>query len=879
MYLQWPSWLDCRGLPFGLAVVAAAWAAHQPAELLPPAVCAALLLSGLLVAVPLLAKAPGKGGLMMPLQGGRPLFLLLIVMVLFVAMTHWRAHQRLEQRLLPAEEGESLVMVAMIDELPVSFDHGTRFAARVEACVSGFARCPVGALYRLSVYQPRPRSSARRTDTPASIGPVLIPGQRWRMTVRLKQVHATANPGLFDAELRALEDGISARGYVRSGEPLESPSFWGLAWQSPMTAVHALRWRLREAMVLLMAAADAGSRAVVVALVVGDQSAISPLSWDTFNRTGIGHLISISGLHITMLAGIAHAAVARLWRSAWLYRVCRLPLAAWVPAPIAARLAAVLTAIAYSALAGWGIPAQRTCWMLTAALVASLSNRGAQPLNVVSVALIVVLVLDPWAVLAAGFWLSFAAVAAIVWFAAGSQSKSPARGVRATVTEAGRAQLAVSLALVPLGAVFFSSVSLISPLANTLAIPLVSFVVTPLALLGGAFALVFPKLAGLMLYIACWTFEQLMVVVNLLDRFEHAVWIVPLPGPMRLALATVGVTVFLSQLLPGRWLALVTLLPILTARPAAPRLPDEFWLTAIDVGQGMSVLIETREGRLLFDAGPQYGQDSDAGQRILAPYFRARGIDRLERLVLSHRDADHAGGAPGLWRSVHINRLDTSIQGPESLLEAARQRGIESHACLRGDSWQWAGVSFEWLHPGSTRSLSKRSPTNANSCVLRVSSAAGSVLLTGDIEVAQERELLDQLPAERLRAATLIAPHHGSRSSSSAAFIEAVSPQHVIFQLGYRNRYRHPHPAVWQRYLESGAQLLRSDWHGAVQLRYRPDQPVWMSRYRLDAPRYWRVCAQSSDCSRPGNLDEAGAHVDSAPGIESTLSEEPQPSE
>lgn len=883
MRVFWLARFDCRGLPLGLGVVAACWAAHQWAELLSPTTCAVLLPIALLFAAASLTWPPGRGRKLATASDGRSLLLLLSLMVVFIATTHWRAHQRLEQRLLPAEEGETLEIIAMIDELPVSSDQVIRFAVRVEACVSGFTRCSVGTLYRLNWYLQRPPPSAWRVPGRAQASPELMPGQRWQLVVRLKQVHATANPGLFDAELRALEDGVSARGYVRSGKPLETLSAWALWRQSPMTAVHSLRWRLREAMQHLMATADGGSRAVVVALVVGDQSAISPTAWDTFNRTGIGHLISISGLHITMLAGIAHGLVIRMWRSRLVYRLCQVPLASLVPAPVAARVAAVLTAIAYSGLAGWGIPAQRTCWMLAAALIASLSNRGAQPLNVVSAALVVVLALDPWAVLAAGFWLSFAAVAAIVWFASGGRGRSVSKGVAATLAEAGRAQLAVSLALVPLGAVFFSSISLISPIANTLAIPLVSFVVTPLALLGGATALLFPTLAGGLLTIACWTFEQLMVFINLLDRFEHAVWIVPLPGALQLTLASIGVAVFLSQLLPGRWMALVTLLPILSAQPARPGHPHEFWLTAIDVGQGMSVLVETKAGRLLFDAGPQYGRDSDAGQRILGPYFRARGIDRLERLVLSHRDADHSGGAPGLWRSVRIAALDTSIQDPEPLLHAARLQGIVSQPCLRGDAWQWAGVRFEWLHPGGTRSPSKRSPSNANSCVLRVSSPAGSALLTGDIEVAQEHELIEQLTADLLRADTLIAPHHGSRTSSSAPFIEAVAPRQVIFQLGYRNRYRHPHPAVWQRYLDSGAHLLRSDWHGAVEIRYHPQQPLLIRRYRLDAHRYWRVCAQPSGChpgaGLSGNNDGVTTDVDSARDAQSISSADPPPPE
>ena len=255
----------------------------------------------------------------------------------------------------------------------------------------------------------------------------------------------------------------------------------------------------------------------------------------------------------------------------------------------------------------------------------------------------------------------------------------------------------------------------------------------------------------------------------------------------------------------------------------------------------MAVLIETANGRLLYDTGPAYGADNDAGARVLTPYLRGRGMGHLDRVVVSHQDQDHAGGARSILRNFSVATLSSSIDDDDPLVKYAKHRDIGFERCRRGGHWRWGDVQFEWLHPGEERSAAQRSKTNANSCVLRVRSSAGSVLLAGDIEALQERRLLELYQPEQLRSTVLLAPHHGSKTSSSSAFLEAVQPQFALFQVGYRNRFKHPHPKVWARYQDTGAQLLRSDRDGAIVIRLKSDQQAQIERYRVDNPRYWRI--------------------------------------
>ena len=775
----------------------------------------------------------------------------LIALLGFAAFFGWaslRAHWALENRIGAGGEGQDVTVIGVVAEMPQPFDRGLRFGFRVEQCADDNAdACRAGALYRLNWY------SGSRRQPDASI-PAIVPGQRWRLTVRLKRPQAPLNPGLFDSELRSLEEGVSAVGYVRTaadpedGNQLLAERVWGV-----VTTIERLRTRIRQAIFAATPSWPREVTGVLAALVIGDQGAVPPRWWERFNRTGVGHLMSISGLHITMLAGMAGWLTSRFWSSRFAVLRNGRPLAAIIPKAHARWTVGVLTGFAYSALAGWGIPAQRTCWMLAFAGLAMLSGRSRSSVSILSATALAVVAIDPWSPIAAGFWLSFAAVGAIIWY--GSQRHAPhslhsshashsrgstvpaSRDRWAWLREALRTQWAATLSLLPLGALFFSSFSIVGPLANAIAIPLVSGLITPLALLGGSLEALIAGAGWLPLWLAAFSTDWLLKILAWLDSGRAAALVIAQPGMLALALSIAGCALLLAPLhLPGRWLACFALGPLLSTpvqRPPA----GELWLTALDVGQGMAVLVETTDHRILYDTGPQYSLDSEAGSRIIVPYLRSRGITQLDLMVVSHQDNDHSGGALAVLRSITVDRVATSLSSDHPIVAASPRH----EACRRFEGWAWAPFEFEWLHPGDDQLASGRSTTNARSCVLRIKGPAGVVLLAGDIEAPQEKRLLELFDADRLHADVLLVPHHGSATSSIPAFIAAVDPSLAIFQVGYRNRFRHPNVKVLQRYESSGIQTLRSDYHAAIQVRMKPGSEPQIGRYRLDQPRYWRI--------------------------------------
>ena len=802
----------------GIPAIIGAWWVQQLAALPPPWVLQASLAAGVVLLLPSFRPGRRRGRTLAALAFG----------LLVAGWAGLRAQAALDERLPSHLEGQDFVAVGIVSELPALGDRALRFRFEVERCEPDGPTCPRGRSVRLGWY-------SGFGDRAGAALPVVVPGERWRLAVRLRRPHALSNPMLFDGEARRLADGIDAVGTVRERSGVANAR---LDAQVPGLRLwfERQRHRIRGAMTEVLAQTPDDSRAVLVALVIGDQAAIAARWWERFNRTGVGHLMSISGLHITMLAGLAGTAAGRIWRSRRLARRLRRPLPGIVAAARVRWCVAVATAFGYSLLAGWGIPAQRTCWMLAVAGIASLGARGGSPLATLGVAGGVVVMCDPWAPVAAGFWLSFAAVAAIVWAGAAHR----AHGQRElAVVQAVSTQLVVTVALLPLGALFFSSFSWIGPVANAFAIPLVSILITPLALAGALFTVAWAAAGAPLLQLAGWLTSWLLQAIRWLDDGPMAVSTITFPATWPLLLAIAGCALAFAPLrFPGRRLAAGALLPLLASGAEGPPAGD-LWLTAIDVGQGSALLVEARGQRILFDAGPQLGPDDDAGARTVVPYLRARGIRRLDTLVVSHLDADHSGGALAVLRNLQVDRVVSSLPDEHPIVAAAARHV----PCRRGDAWNAAGVRFEWLHPqgaGADSPASGRVPTNARSCVLHVQAPGGALLLTGDIEAAQERELVAQFP-DRLRADVLVVPHHGSGTSSTPAFIEAVAPKLAIMQLGYRNRYRHPSPKVLARYEAAGVQVLRSDRDGAVQLKLpvRGAPLVW--RHRLDAPRYWTV--------------------------------------
>lgn len=745
------------------------------------------------------------------------------------------AQSAVNDRLNPALEGVDLTVRGVIVGLPQRGDHGWTFRFAVEQATTLGAQAQLVSLPR-AVRLSLPDAVANQTPRA---------GERWQWQVRLRRPHAPVNPDGFDGELHALQEGTGAMGSIRSGHnETSAPVRLDSLAMTPSAVLAATRERVRAAIAAATRNADPTGRGVLQALAIGDQAAVPDRVWSALNRTGIGHLLSISGLHITMLAAIAAALASRLWRLRWL--AAHSALERWPRQRVAAG-AAVATAAMYSLLAGWGIPAQRTFWMLAAAALAATLGRAPSVLATLSFAAAIVTVLDPWAPLSAGFWLSFAAVAAIVW----AMSRGAPRALRADrlgprLRAAARAmlsagtgtQIAATLAMVPLSVAFFGSVSVIGPLMNAVAIPLVAGVLTPAVLLGAALASIDPQWgAWLLAPCARLVAETVAVLIRVAD-WSWAAIAVPQPSTVEWALAAAGVACLLGpRVVPLQWGAGCAVLALLLQSRDLPA-AAELRITALDVGQGMAVLVESGQRALLYDTGPAWSSERDAGARIVLPYLRARGIVRLDVLIVSHGDADHAGGASSLLREIPAEQLISSL-APDHPLVLANSAHLP---CRAGNTWQWNDVTFRWLHPDTADAEAVTGGSaNARSCVLHVRAAAGSVMLAGDIEAKQEARLLARVPTELLRADVLLAPHHGSRTSSTEAFLRAVAPSWAIFQVGYRNRYHHPHPTVTARYDTLGIATLRSDRDGAVTIRMREGRAPVVRRERVDAPRYWRL--------------------------------------
>jgi competence protein ComEC len=772
---------------FVLGVCALQWLAELPAPAVLAGLSGAALLGGLFA-------ARGRGAPSVALAAAA-------AFAAGFAYAGWRADQRLADALPFADEGRDVLVTGIVASLPVKTDRGVRFEFDVE---SHAAQAAVPSRVLLGWY---------------AAGEPVQPGERWRFTVRLRRPHGALNPTGFDFEAWMLERNLRASGYVRDRPPPERLD--AMVW-TPGTAVERARAALRDRLIARLG--DSRWGGVLLALVIGDQRAIDEADWALFNRTGISHLVSISGLHITMIAALIGGLVGALWR--------RVPaLLTRAPAQTAAIVAGVTAAFAYAALAGWGVPAQRTVLMLAVVAAAWLARGRIPPGSALALAAAAVCLLDPWAVTAAGFWLSFGAVAAITWVVHGRPAPIGARGALAT---AARVQLAVTLALAPATVVLFQQVSLISPLANALAIPLVSWVVTPLALVGAALAALpapVDALAAPLLVLAEWLFGLLAALLGWLAAPAWAAWPVPVPPWPLVLLALAGIAWLLAP--PGwplRALGAVALLPLFVWPAPRPGV-GELWVTALDVGQGSAVVVETREATWVYDAGPRTSSDSDAGARVVLPYLRGRGIGALDGLVVSHLDSDHSGGAASIVRGVPVARVLTSIALDHPVLG-----GAVAERCVAGQRFRSGALELAVLHPTADDYM-RRLSTNAMSCVLRVQLGPTVLLLTGDLPAREEAALVAREPT--LRAAWMMAPHHGSRTSSSAALLDAVAPGYAVAQMGYRNRFGHPAPEVAARYAARGVALARTDAAGAVQWRFAADGAVEVRAWRAIAVRYW----------------------------------------
>jgi competence protein ComEC len=725
------------------------------------------------------------------------------------------AQLRLGDALPPALEGRDLQIIGVIASLPQPHERSVRFEFDVEHVLTAGATVPRrialswwGSAGRVDGY-----ATASNATLPGSTLPALHPGERWQLTARLRRPHGTVNPHGFDYEAWLLERGVRAVGHVRGGEGnrrldavVHHPRYFADILRD------ALRTKIRNAL------GERPYAGVLAALAVGDQRAIPPEQWQTFTRTGINHLMSISGLHVTMVSGLVFALAGWLWR-----RSERLTL--WLPARKAAVLCGLAAALLYTLLAGFAVPAQRTLYMLAVMALALWSGRMGPASTVLALALFAVTLLDPWAVLAPGFWLSFGAVAVIMFVTVGRIAQPHWLAAWA------RVQWAVTLGLIPLLLALFQQASIISPLANALAIPVVSLVVVPLTLGGMLLPVDFVLLLAHAIMAWC------MAALDWMSMLPDAVWQQHAPPAWTVVVAAAGAAwLLLPRGFPARWLGLSGFLPLLLVMPPAPR-DGELELTVLDVGHGLSVVARTRNHALLYDTGPGFGPGADSGNRIIVPHLRAAGVRRLHGMVISHDDIDHTGGAVSVLQALPVERLFTSLPDMDPLV-------LETEGALRcyaGQAWAWDGVRFEILHPARTSYEESAWRDNDRSCVLKISTRAGRrVLLPADIERRAESLLLSA-QAQALAADVLVAPHQGSKTSSTPAFVQAVNPAAVIFPVGYRNRFGHPHAEVLQRYRELGSRIYRTDRDGALILRFDAAGAMHILPQRAVYRRYWQT--------------------------------------
>jgi len=725
----------------------------------------------------------------------------------------WRASSLLEVALPAQWEGRDLTVTGVISGIPQVRERGLSFYFRMEGVEAEdkFHRLPLRV--RLNWYgQPPP----------------LRAGERWRLRVRLKQPRGFMNPGGFDYEGWLFHQGIRATGYVRDG-PRGSRA--GNAAERPhqrLAAAASWHWHgWRQALYEKVrdVLEDHPFKGMVAALALGERQGITTDQWTVLRGTGTTHLMAISGLHVGLVAGLAFWLVRRLWScSAWL----TLRLAA----PRAAALGALLAAACYAALAGFAIPTQRALIMVAVAMAAVFSCRRFRPGDILALALAGVLLLDPLAVMAVGFWLSFGAVAVILYAMGGRPAWR--RGWH----QWGRLHWVAGLGIAPLTLLFFQQQALTAPLANFVAVPWVSLLVVPLVLLGACLLVVVPALGELLLQTGALLLAWLWPLLSWFAALPAGQWF-HAPPLWAAGMGVVGLAWLLAPRgLPARWLGLLMLLPLFFHKPARP--PEgAVWFTLLDVGQGLAAVVQTRDHVLVYDTGPRYSARFDTGAAVVVPFLRSQGIRRVDRLLLGHGDNDHIGGAASLLRALPVGEVLSSVPGKVEtrVLASLEEKGgpVSAAFCRAGHSWQWNEVVFDILHPPADGGLRG----NDASCVLKVSAGKWAVLLSGDIERRAEAVLVRR-HGDALAAQVLVAPHHGSRTSSGAAFIDAVAPAYVLFPVGYRNRYGLPAREVLTRYRLRGVTTLDSARHGAI--RFVLDARQGLSSplaYRDAARRYW----------------------------------------
>ena len=729
------------------------------------------------------------------------------IFIIFVFGFLWallRAHWVLDVALPDDLQGKDILVTGVIASIPLKDSRKRRFEFDIETLEHNKKLLPSIGKVRISWYSKYSRGNKNQYRNKIK----LKAGQRWQFWLRLKQPHGFMNPAGFDYEGWLYSKKIRATGYVRINAKKKQLAKI-IDEEASGYNMLILRQNLYDG--LSSFTSKTNYTGILIALAMGERTGITPQQWQVFRATGTSHLVAISGLHIGLLAGFVFFLTRYLWP---FFGSAALKLAA----PRAAALSALAAAAFYAVLSGFAVPSQRALIMLAVVMFSIFWRHKVQSSQVLSFALLIVLLFDPTSVLSAGFWLSFMAVAIIGFAASG----------RLTVDKGwkiwGRLQWRISLALIPLLIFLFQQASLVSPLTNLFAIPVVSFIVVPLVLLATSVLSFFPDLAATLFSFADTTLSFLWWLLSYLANTSLSEWHGIKPGVFSLCMAILGIGLLLTpKSWPGKYMGGFLILPLLWPVINTPS-KGEVEVTLLDVGQGLAAVVQTTHHALVFDTGPKFSQSFDTGAAVVIPYLRHKNIQKLDTLIVSHKDNDHSGGLKSIQSNIEIARLMSSYDLKDS------------ERCFSGQSWRWDGVFFEILSPEEHITYKKR---NNGSCVLRVSAGNKSLLLSADIEMKTEKRLVKH-QYKKLKSTYLVAPHHGSKTSSSQPFLDAVDPDYILVPVGFKNRYRMPHLSVMTRYEKAHIPIIETYKSGAILVRFGQKSSNEMPKqYRNISQKYW----------------------------------------
>lgn len=716
------------------------------------------------------------------------------------------AHSLLSNKIAQELEGKDIVVTGVVSSIPEKFARRTRFELTLNSVSYKNKKYSAPKKIKLTWYGKAPK---------------IIPDDRWQLVVRLKKPFSYQNPGGFDYEAWMFQKEIDAKGYVRNSNLNKRQQ----SAQSLFSFTRA-RYLLKRKILDIN---KSPYRAIILALLIGDKSELTDSQWRIFRKTGTSHLIAISGLHIGLIAGMV------FFISRWLWGFYRNGVEI-IPSPKIAAILAIISAVMYSAMAGFSLPTQRALIMLSVIMISILFDVRAQSWNTLAIALFLVLVISPFAVMNPGFWLSYFAVGIIMYFSKTSRKKT--NKLTTTLYNWSLIQLVIGIGLIPFVLLFFSESSIISPIANFIVVPVFSFIIVPVVFIAGCLLFIWPFMSEILFTIIVFILDKVWIFLEYLSAIGYSTFQINYLTIPAFLFSCLGIILlFLPKKFPGKSLAPIFFLPLVFPEFEAPEFGTAK-ISLLDVGQGLSVVIQTQHHSLVYDTGPKYSKSFNTGKTVVIPFLKSQGISEIDKIIISHGDNDHIGGIKSIVDSMAVKSILSSVPNKVKSKIKLKSKLISSKYCNSNKHWSWDGIYFKIIHPHPLSELKK----NNASCVLRISTGdtnhEKSILLTGDIEAKAEQEILNNHELN-ISATILIAPHHGSKTSSTWSFINKIKPDYVLYATGYRNRYHFPADTVSKRYQKLDVLEYSTSNYGTITFRLNAVKIKKPELYRVYHRRFW----------------------------------------